>query len=132
MRLTHNDVNFDVTYEGHQNCLKNIFMDLLKVFDDHVQIDHSYHFLPPNQSNRLKLVCQKYFTISQFTRKLLITKILERCQEVLYKSSIDTAPLSLTFHAINRQFIHWFENWKLQLCGMNQFDHFFYNLRSPK
>ena len=27
MRSTHNDVNFDITYEGHKNCLKIYFMD---------------------------------------------------------------------------------------------------------
>ena len=68
-----------------------------------------------------KLADQKYLTLSQFTRKLLIIKNLRRvslvAQEVLYKSLIDIALLSLTCHAINRQFIHWAKNFGI--CGMN-------------
>ena len=32
MRFTHNDVNFDVKYEGHQNCSKTLSMHILRVF----------------------------------------------------------------------------------------------------
>ena len=28
------EVNFDVTYEGHQNCSKTRFMNILSVFGD--------------------------------------------------------------------------------------------------
>ena len=35
MRLTHIDVNFDVKYEGHQNCSKTLSMDILRVFGHH-------------------------------------------------------------------------------------------------
>ena len=32
MRFTHIDVNFDVKYEGHQNCSKTLSMHILRVF----------------------------------------------------------------------------------------------------
>ena len=35
MRFTHIDVNFDVTYEGHQNWSKILSMDILRVFGEH-------------------------------------------------------------------------------------------------
>ena len=35
MRFTHIDVNFDVRYEGHQNCPKILSMDILRAFSDH-------------------------------------------------------------------------------------------------
>ena len=35
MRFTHIDVNFDVRYEGHQNCPKILSMNILRVFSDH-------------------------------------------------------------------------------------------------
>ena len=35
MRFTHIDVNFDITYEGHQNCPKILSMNILRVFSDH-------------------------------------------------------------------------------------------------
>ena len=35
MRFTDIDVNFDVMYEGQQNCPKIISMDILRVFSDH-------------------------------------------------------------------------------------------------
>ena len=35
MRFTHIDVNFDVKYEGHQNCSKTLSMHILGVFGDH-------------------------------------------------------------------------------------------------
>ena len=35
MRFTHNYVNFDVRYEGHQNSPKILSMDILRVFSDH-------------------------------------------------------------------------------------------------
>ena len=35
MRFTHIDINFDVQYEGHQNCPKILSMNILRVFSDH-------------------------------------------------------------------------------------------------
>ena len=35
MRFTHNDINFDVKYEGHQNCSKTLSMHILRVFGHH-------------------------------------------------------------------------------------------------
>ena len=35
MRFTDNDVNFDVKYEGHQNCSKRLSMHILRVFGHH-------------------------------------------------------------------------------------------------
>ena len=35
MRFTHNDVSFDVKYEGHQNCSKTLSMHILRVFGHH-------------------------------------------------------------------------------------------------
>ena len=35
MRFTHTDVNFDVKYEGQQNCPKILSMDILRVSSDH-------------------------------------------------------------------------------------------------
>ena len=35
MRFTDIDVNFDVKYEGQQNCPKILSMDILRVFSDH-------------------------------------------------------------------------------------------------
>ena len=35
MRFTHIDVNFDVKYEGHQNCSKTLSMHILRVFGQH-------------------------------------------------------------------------------------------------
>ena len=35
MRFTDIDVNFDVRYEGHQNCPKILSMNILSVFSDH-------------------------------------------------------------------------------------------------
>ena len=35
MIFTDIDVNFDITYEGHQNYPKILSMDILKVFSDH-------------------------------------------------------------------------------------------------
>ena len=29
------DVNFDIKYEGHQNCSKTLSMPILRVFGDH-------------------------------------------------------------------------------------------------
>ena len=31
MRFTHIDVNFDIKYEGHQNCSKTLSMHILRV-----------------------------------------------------------------------------------------------------
>ena len=39
MRFTHIDVNFDIKYEGHQNCSKTLSMHILRVFGDH----HMWH-----------------------------------------------------------------------------------------
>ena len=35
IRFTHIDVNFDVKYEGHQNCSKTLSMHILRVFGHH-------------------------------------------------------------------------------------------------
>ena len=35
MRFTHIDINFDIRYEGHQNCPKILSMNILRVFSDH-------------------------------------------------------------------------------------------------
>ena len=35
MRFTHIDVNFDVKYEGHQNCSKTLSMQILRGFSHH-------------------------------------------------------------------------------------------------
>ena len=35
MRFTHIDVNFDVKYEGHQNCSKTLSMHILRAFGHH-------------------------------------------------------------------------------------------------
>ena len=35
MRFTDIDINFDVRYEGHQNCPKILSMNILRVFSDH-------------------------------------------------------------------------------------------------
>ena len=35
MRFTDIDINFDVRYEGHQNCPKILSMNILSVFSDH-------------------------------------------------------------------------------------------------
>ena len=35
MRFTDIDINFDVRYEGHQNCLKILSMNILSVLSDH-------------------------------------------------------------------------------------------------
>ena len=35
MRFTDIDINFDITYEGHQNWSKILSMDILRVFSDH-------------------------------------------------------------------------------------------------
>ena len=35
MRFTDIDINFDVKYEGQQNCPKILSIDILRVFSDH-------------------------------------------------------------------------------------------------
>ena len=35
MRFTHIDVNFDVKYEGHQNCSKTLSLHILRVSGHH-------------------------------------------------------------------------------------------------
>ena len=39
MRFTHIYVNFDIKYEGHQNCSKTLSMHILRVFGHH----HMWH-----------------------------------------------------------------------------------------
>ena len=39
MRFTHIDVNFDIKYEGHQNCSKTLSLHILRVFGHH----HMWH-----------------------------------------------------------------------------------------
>ena len=39
MRFTYINVNFDVKYEGHQNCSKTLSMHILRVFGHH----HMWH-----------------------------------------------------------------------------------------
>ena len=39
MRFTDIDINFDVKYEGHQNCPKILSVNILRVFSDH----HMWH-----------------------------------------------------------------------------------------
>ena len=43
MRFTDIDVNFDVRYEGHQNCPKILFMNILRVFSDHHLWRQNWH-----------------------------------------------------------------------------------------
>ena len=43
MRFTHIDVNFDVRYEGHQNCPKILSMNILRVFSDHHLWRQNWH-----------------------------------------------------------------------------------------
>ena len=38
MKFTDIDINFDVKYEGQQNCPKILSMDILKVFSDHHRV----------------------------------------------------------------------------------------------
>ena len=35
MRFTHIDINFDIKYEGNQNCSKTLSMHILRVFGHH-------------------------------------------------------------------------------------------------
>ena len=54
---------------------------------------------------------------SRFTRKLLITKLLERCLLVAtgvpYKSQLTLEPMSLTLHAVNGRFVFQSQNGQL-------------------
>ena len=43
MRFTHIDVNFDVKYEGHQNCSKTLSMHILRVFGHHHMWHQNWH-----------------------------------------------------------------------------------------
>ena len=43
MRFTHIDVNFDVKYDGHQNCSKTLSMHILRVFGDHHMWHQNWH-----------------------------------------------------------------------------------------
>ena len=43
MRFTDIDVNFDLRYEGHQNCPKILSMNILRVFSDHHLWHQNWH-----------------------------------------------------------------------------------------
>ena len=43
MRFKHIDVNFDVTYDDHQNCSKTLSMPILRVFGDHHMWRQNWH-----------------------------------------------------------------------------------------
>ena len=43
MRFTDIDINFDIRYEGHQNCLKILSMNILSVFSDHHLWRQNWH-----------------------------------------------------------------------------------------
>ena len=43
MRFTDIDINFDVRYEGHQNCLKILSINILSVFSDHHLWRQNWH-----------------------------------------------------------------------------------------
>ena len=43
MKFTHNDVNFDVKYEGHQNCSKTLSMHILRVLSHHHMWHQNWH-----------------------------------------------------------------------------------------
>ena len=43
MRFTDIDINFDVRYEGHQNCPKILSMNILRVFSDHHMWRQNWH-----------------------------------------------------------------------------------------
>ena len=43
MRYTDIDINFDVRYEGHQNCLKILSVNILSVFSDHHLWRQNWH-----------------------------------------------------------------------------------------
>ena len=43
MRFTHIDVNFDIKYEGHQNCSKTLSMHILRVFGHHHMWRQNWH-----------------------------------------------------------------------------------------
>ena len=62
MRFQHNEVNFEVRYEDHQNCSKTYFIDFLKVFSDHhiyvIKID-----LILSEPHCVKLKCLWTFSI---------------------------------------------------------------------
>ena len=43
MRFTHIDVNFDIKYEGHQNCSKTLCMHILRFFGHHHMWRQNWH-----------------------------------------------------------------------------------------
>ena len=43
MRFTHIDINFDIKYEGHQNCSKTLSMHILRVFGHHHMWRQNWH-----------------------------------------------------------------------------------------
>ena len=43
MRFTHIDINFDIKYEGHQNCSKILSMYILRVFGHHHMWHQNWH-----------------------------------------------------------------------------------------
>ena len=63
--------------------------------------DHSYQFWPPNPYMRHAVAHERQATCSRFTRKLLITKLFERCllvaTEVPYKSQLTLDPCHWPF-----------------------------------
>ena len=48
MWFTHIDINFNVKYEGHQNCSKTLSMHIVRVFGHHQTCQKwNLHFLCP-------------------------------------------------------------------------------------
>ena len=47
-RLIHNEVNFEVTFEGPPNYLKTYFMNIFRCFDDHQMQPQKLTSLCPN------------------------------------------------------------------------------------
>ena len=76
MRFTDIDVNFDVKYEGQQNCPKIISMDILRVFSDH-------HMWRQNWSQYVwTSLCQFIFFCEPppKSRCLIFWHLTKRCQ----------------------------------------------------
>ena len=68
---------------------------------DNHWMDHSYQFWPPNPYTRCAAAHERQVICSQFTRKLLITKLLKRCLLVAtgvpYKSQLTLDPCHWPF-----------------------------------
>ena len=47
MRFKHSEVNFEVTYGSHQNCLKKYFMNIFRGLSDH----HHFQKIPVSSVN---------------------------------------------------------------------------------